>query len=843
MADSTQSTNKIVEYKIVGDNTNLINSVTSAIKKLDALDVKLKRIATKKDISVLEAKQARNATNRIASITKATNDLIKIRNILNTTNVDYLNSAQIALIKTAKQEISNLADSLGKARSAGSVTQATLDNVSKTVHTLQQSFKNAGIQIVDYDAIAKEQAQNEKRIAAETAAAKKKAEKEKAAAAKEQARIEKQTAKEAIAAEKERITFARRSAQEYQQLIQNTIRTITSIVNTLRNAARIIYELMNFSADYYETMNKFNVIAGESTETLSKYVEEMHDALGLDYKDLYDAISSFKSISNNISLSTEQAETFSTTMTSLAIDLASLHNKSVEQALNALHAGLNGLQKPLQAFDIYLYEANLEQTALQHNIGKSVSAMNQSEKILLRYLAILDQSTSAQGDMARTITSTANQIKIAQAQFTQLKRSLGQIATAISITVLPVLNILMSAATKLFTFLARSLGYEIENLANLFQDDTDATDDATNALTEYENAAKNLSDLDEINLISNDSNILDTETGALAIDENLLKALHSYDNGIKNISKTMDDLADKIANALNNTLASTLFEAFAKGLKLLGESFAFVVNNWEIFEPIIKTFINLLTILTGIAIGKTIAGWTSKLVAFAKTFSGFALTLPTKMKTITGSLLSTTEAVTKTTLAFSALTFAMAQAVASAIFDQLEGEQRQLIATMSALASTLITTAMAMLALQGVMTWGTAIPIITASIGVGLASFQALFNSEKQSTLSFSLGETMWQGTQMASGGVVDQPTIAMIGEGRYNEAVVPLGNSPQFTEMKMDIAAEVARKISPTPSYTSVQLSSGQTPVVLRIDGRDLARALLPYIGYVQPQTGVKLV
>lgn len=824
MADSTQSTNKIVEYKIVGDNTNLINSVTSAIKKLDALDVKLKRIATKKDISVLEAKQARSATNRIASITKATNDLIKIRNILNTTNVDYLNSAQIALIKTAKQEISTLADSLGKARSAGSVTQDTLDNVSKTVHALQQAFKNAGIQIVDYDAIAKEQAKNEKRIAAEIAAAKKKTIRE----AKEQAKIEKQTAKEAIAAEKERVAIAKQSAQEYRQLVQNTIRTITSIVNVLRNVARSTYELINYSADYYETMNKFNVVAGESTEVLSKYVEEMHDALGLDYKDLYDAVSSFKSIANNIGLTNKQAEMFSSTMTSLAIDLASLYNTPVEQALNALHSGLNGLQKPLHVYDIYLYEANLAQTALQHGINKSVDAMNQSEKILLRYLALLDQSTGAQGDMARTITSTANQIKIAQAQFAQLKRSLGQIATVATMIVLPALNVLMSSLTKLFTLLARSLGYKIENLANLFQDNADSTNNATDALDAYANAAKNLSDLDEINLISDNSNILDPKTGALAVDENLLKALRSYDNGIKNITKTIDDLADKIADTLKNTLASAVFETFAAGLKLVGEGFAFVINNWETFEPYIKTFINLLTILTGIAVGKTIAGWTSKLVAFAKTFSGFALTLSTKMKAITGSLLSTTATVSKTTLAFGALTFAMAQALASAIFNQFEGEQRQLIATMSALASILVTTAMAMLAFQGVMTWGTAIPIITTSIGVGLASFQALFNSEPQG---------------LASGGVVDQPTVAMIGEGRYNEAVVPLGNSPQFTEMKMDIAAEVARKISPTPSYASVQLSSGQTPVVLRIDGRDLARALLPYIGYVQPQTGVKLV
>lgn len=816
MADSTQRTSKTVEYKIVGDNTSLINSVESAIRKIDALDIKLKRIASKKDMSIVKEGQTRDAITRINSITKATNDLIKIRDILNTTNVDYLDKAQIALIKTAKQEITNLANSLGKAREAGTVTQEQLSGVSKAVHTLQQAFKNAGIQVVDYDAIAKAQAKEEKQRL-----------KEIAAEAKEKAKVEKQTAKEAADAEKDRIRVAREAAQEYKQIVRNTVNTVTTIINILRNASRAIYELMDYSADYYETMNKFNVIAGESTRVLDDYVKEMNATLGLDYKDLYDAISSFKSIANNIKLSNEQAEMFSTTMTSLAIDLASLHNKSVEQALNALHSGLNGLQKPLHAFDIYLYEANLEQTALQHNISKSVGAMNQSEKILLRYLAILDQSTSAQGDMSRTITSTANQLKIARAQFAQLKRSLGQVATVIAMTVVPVLNVLMSALTKLFTFVAQSFGYKIENLANIFDKEAGATEGATDALSEYAKTAKGLSNLDEINLISTNtdkSSVLDPDTGGLKIDDSILKALHSYDNGLSNISKTLGDLSDKVANTLQNTLLSSVFTLFVTGLKAIGDGFTYVVNNWETFEPLIETLINLLTIFAGIALAKTIYGWGTALTSFSKKMLSVTKTLPTMTKNLRGEFMMTTETINGTTLAFSALTLAFSTVVASALFDRFEGETKKLVATISLLVAAVTAAAVAWLAYHGTMTWGAAVPVITAAVGVGAAALKATI-------------------PQMATGGVVGAPTVAMIGEGRYNEAVVPLGNSPQFSEMKEDIAAAVARKISPTPTYSFGQPSGGQTPVVLRIDGRDLARALLPYIGYVQPQTGVKLV
>jgi phage-related protein len=47
---------------------------------------------------------------------------------------------------------------------------------------------------------------------------------------------------------------------------------------------------------------------------------------------------------------------------------------------------------------------------------------------------------------------------------------------------------------------------------------------------------------------------------------------------------------------------------------------------------------------------------------------------------------------------------------------------------------------------------------------------------------------------KLATGGVVDSPTIAMIGEGRYPEAVVPLGRSPQMKDLVSQVAVAVQR-------------------------------------------------
>ena len=74
----------------------------------------------------------------------------------------------------------------------------------------------------------------------------------------------------------------------------------------------------------------------------------------------------------------------------------------------------------------------------------------------------------------------------------------------------------------------------------------------------------------------------------------------------------------------------------------------------------------------------------------------------------------------------------------------------------------------------------------------------------------------------LATGGVVSKPTYAMVGEGRYPEAVIPLGDSPQFAEMKSEIARAVVQGITYAGQYDS----NKPIEVVVNIDSREIARA-----------------
>lgn len=73
---------------------------------------------------------------------------------------------------------------------------------------------------------------------------------------------------------------------------------------------------------------------------------------------------------------------------------------------------------------------------------------------------------------------------------------------------------------------------------------------------------------------------------------------------------------------------------------------------------------------------------------------------------------------------------------------------------------------------------------------------------------------------ELAAGGVVTGPTQAWIGEGHYDEAVIPLGNSPQMEEL----VDKIARAVSATPRAVAAPAVDDR-PIVVHVylDGEEI--------------------
>ena len=127
-----------------------------------------------------------------------------------------------------------------------------------------------------------------------------------------------------------------------------------------------------------------------------------------------------KQIATGFGMAGDQAYYLSMGMTQVAYDIASFFNISTAEAFEKVESGISGELEPLRRLGYALDQATLQQIANANGINMKVSAMTQVQKAELRYVAIMQQSGNAMGDMARTINTGANQIRILQAQLSLL---------------------------------------------------------------------------------------------------------------------------------------------------------------------------------------------------------------------------------------------------------------------------------------------------------------------------------------------------------------------------------------------------------------------------------------
>ena len=205
----------------------------------------------------------------------------------------------------------------------------------------------------------------------------------------------------------------------------------------VKGIAQIISKWITLSSDYTETMNLFTVSMGQYAEEAYKYAQKVGDAMGIDPAEWMQHQGIFMTLTKGFGVAGDRANQMSQQLTQLGYDLSSFFNISVEDAMQKLQSGIAGELEPLRRLGYDLSQAKLESIALSKSLDKSVSNMTQAEKAELRYLAIMTQVTDAHGDMARTLNAPANQMRILNAQVTQLGRALGNFFIPLLNKVLP----------------------------------------------------------------------------------------------------------------------------------------------------------------------------------------------------------------------------------------------------------------------------------------------------------------------------------------------------------------------------------------------------------------------
>lgn len=184
---------------------------------------------------------------------------------------------------------------------------------------------------------------------------------------------------------------------------------------------------LNSASDYEENLNKLQVAFGDYADEVQAFTDNAQTDYGLSKKDASESASAFGALAKGIGLSEEQAASMSVELTKLSSDLGSYFNTDIETSAGALEAIFTGNAQSLKQFGVVMTDANLKEFAEDLGMtSKEYSNLSSQDKALLRFQYVMQQTSDAQGDFARTNDGIANSTKSLQASFSDLLTVIGE---------------------------------------------------------------------------------------------------------------------------------------------------------------------------------------------------------------------------------------------------------------------------------------------------------------------------------------------------------------------------------------------------------------------------------
>lgn len=332
--------------------------------------------------------------------------------------------------------------------------------------------------------------------------------------------------------------------------------------------------------DFYEATDLFHNAMGNLSGEADTLISKMQGLLGVDPTKAMTYMATIQSLGTSFGLTSDKAYILSKNLTQLAYDEGSYWNKDVAETFTAMSSAISGEIEPIRRLGIDLSQARLQQELLALGFNKQVSSLSQADKAVLRYIAIMKQTANVQGNLAQTIQSPANQIKILKAQLDMLAKSVGSLLYPALKSILPPLIAAVQLIREFVEWVAKLMGVKVVftdftksadsvgGIGDAMDDTADSTKKAAKALKDYTMG------FDELNVIDPTQGSSGSGSGASA--GNILGDvdLSGYDMFKNYVGTSIDEMKEKIRGLL--PLIESIAAAFAlwelgKFIKQIGE--------------------------------------------------------------------------------------------------------------------------------------------------------------------------------------------------------------------------------------------------------------------------------
>ena len=431
------------------------------------------------------------------------------------------------------------------------------------------------------------------------------------------------------------------------QALTTAIAKVGLLYMGLKKIISLTKSSVDEAANYVEQMNLFTVATQSATGKNTELARSLSETkYGLNSSDFMQYQGSLNMLSAGMGVVNEKSLIMSRNLTQLTYDYSSLFNIKPEEVFGKISNAMAGQTKGLKELGNAVTNQMIKQTGLKYGLKGEVSSWDTATQAMMRYETIMRNAskTGVYNDLARSINTPANAIRVFTNQVNIMKRALGGVGLAIGQAVLPYLTALLKVVTELANRLAKLLGYDVKDQLKGIDfsgiDYGDAEENIDNIGKSADKTSKKLRKMllpfDELNVMQEkvSSSGSDVGSGLQHLDPSKWDP-SSYEWTMPDSSSRVDDIIKNIKDAFKKADWTGLGEDFGNKLNHIIDG----ADDWitKKFNPFAKRFGKQLATWLNGAIGKTnfkkigqtvahgLDGITAHLQSFFENFGGTQL--------------------------------------------------------------------------------------------------------------------------------------------------------------------------------------------------------------------------
>lgn len=353
---------------------------------------------------------------------------------------------------------------------------------------------------------------------------------------------------------------------------ESTIKKVTNVASFAllgRVIRKVGKDTVRSSLDSIAATNLFNASMGEGINVARDFQGTIQSAFQVASTESMRIQGYFQTLVSSLRIGNAEATLMSENLTKLAYDLSSLFGVEVQEMYSKMQSGMIGQTKPLRNVGIDVTAQTLQTYLNDMGIDAFVNDLTQAEKVLLRYIAILDQSSISHGHMAKTIESPINQVRVLKAQVAELGMYLSHVFMGTIGRILPYINGFVMALKEMAKALAMLFGVEfntsVGRATSGVQDLGAGIGNVGSGLKKATKQAKKLAGVfsfDELHIVETPTESPSSGAGGGggvgggvggAYYDQLVDALSEYDNLMGSVNMKAKSIRDKILEMLGFT--------------------------------------------------------------------------------------------------------------------------------------------------------------------------------------------------------------------------------------------------------------------------------------------------